>query len=184
MEVQGTREDSGTALTETEKQEVGAILSDRIERTMTADPLFESYGKDLGSLLWLWKTYGTAGRMGLFLAERFNQDRQAVVAFLKQFMGRAIALETGISHTIDFDRDAFNNIASIIDPVVILDALRMTFGATLDGITFEKCRALSGDDRLAGHFVLLFNKVQEERKAKAAAAREPLSGPVPAHKSP
>ena len=169
MGVQGSREGAGTALGEAEKQEIGAVLAERIATTFAQETDFTSLA-DLGSLLWLWKTYGTAGASESFLRAQFDRDPNRAVSFVKRFMGKAIGLETGLSQAVEFDRDSFNNMASIIEPEIVYGALRGRYGPQLDGMTFEKAYRLEGGERVAAYFAALFLKVQAERAQKEKAA--------------
>src|SRR5439155_17556330 len=138
------KEGAGTALSEAEKQQIGAVLADRIATTFAQETDFTSFG-DLGSLLWLWKTYGPAGASEAFLRAQFDGNPNRAVSFVKRFMGKAIALGTGISHAVDFDRDSFNNLASIVEPAAVHDTSRSIYGSKLDCMTFEKPYRLEGD---------------------------------------
>ncbi len=160
--------DNTAALDEPEFNEVAGVLAKRIAAVIMKDPNYSKYGRQLGRLLWIWKTHGPAGEMVGFLTGRFKRDPTEAAMFLDAFIGRGWGLENGLSHKQEFGRSEFDSVASLIEPDVVLAALKQKFGALLDGSTFAKCHELKDDEKTACHFVAIHKKVQDEAAAKAA----------------
>ena len=110
--------------------------------------------------------------MAGFLTDRFSQEPADAARLLDALIGRAWGLESGLSHKSEFDRSDFDAMANLIDPAIVLAALKKTFGALLDNVSFDKCWELNGDQQTACRFVAIFNKVQQERAAKEQGAGE------------
>jgi hypothetical protein len=104
-----------------------------------------------------------------FLTKRLASDPTDAIRLLDAFIGRAWGLESGLSHKSQFDRSEFDAVATLVDPSILLVALKSIFGDLLDNVDFNKCWQLDGDQQTACRFVAIFNKVQEENKKKQAA---------------
>jgi hypothetical protein len=165
----GGREPGDSAgLDEKQTKQAGAALAGRIAKDLTDNSDYAHYGRTLGGLMWLWKTYGPAGEMTGYLTKRFTDHPDEAVKFLDAFIGRAYGLESGLSHKTTFDRQDFDNVALLVPPDVVLGALKESYGLLLDSVTFEKCYELQGDEQTACRFAAIFGKVQEEKKANAS----------------
>lgn len=100
---------------------------------------------------------------------RLESDPSDATKLLDAFIGRAWGLESGLSHKSEFDRSDFDSVAALIDPSIVLAALKTMFGTLLDNVDFNKCWELDGDRQTACRFVAIFNKVKEENATKHAA---------------
>jgi DNA-binding transcriptional regulator PaaX len=92
-----------------------------------------------------------------------------------------MGLESGLSHKSEFDGSEFDAVTNLIDPGIVLAALKKTFGSLLDNATFDKCWELAGDQQTACRFVAIFKKVQDE-SAKKQLATEHLEPSEPVSK--
>ena len=110
-----------------------------------------------------------------FLTNRIANNPTDAIKLLDAFIGRAWGLESGLSHKSQFDRSEFDTVASLIDPNVLLTALKTTFGELMDDVDFDKCWQLEGDQQTACRFAAIFNKVREENAQKQSSAD---SGPI------
>lgn len=178
---QSDKNEGTTALTEGELNDVASIMAARIAEDISANPDYSRHGRKIGTLLYIWKKYGPDGEMAAFLTGRFTKSPDDAVKLLDAFIGRAWGLESGLSHKSQFDRSEFDAVANLIDPGIVLAALKKTFGSLLDSATFDKCWELAGDQQTACRFVAIFKKVQDEN-AKKQVALEHLEPSEPVSK--
>lgn len=158
-----------TGLDEVEIGEVGAVLAGRIAKDFGDAPDYAKHGRIIGTLLWIWKTHGGDGEMTAYLTGRFGEHPDEVARFLDAFIGRAWGLESGLSHKSDFDKSDFESVAALIDPEIVITALKGTYGSLLDNVSFDKCWELKDDEQTACRFVAIHQKVQQEQAAKQEA---------------
>lgn len=80
-------------------------------------------------------------------------------------MQTAWSLETGISFEMDLDRKNYEFISSIIDPEIIMTALRKVHAA-IDNPQeeFRNSESVTKEDRAAAAFSLLHQQVQQGQK--------------------
>jgi hypothetical protein len=82
-------------------------------------------------------------------------------------MRRAWSLESGISFEMDLDRENYDFISSIIDPEVVMTALRKVYQDIDDPKEeFKNSEEVSKEDRAAAAFSLLHQQVQRERESQ------------------
>ena len=179
LSIKGKKNDEEPALDEPEQDQLGAVVAAKIAKSFSENPEYAAYGRDISTLLWIWRRYGPDGEMAAFIGGRLKQNPDDAVRFLDAFIGRAYGLESGLSHKHDFDRSEFDAVAVLIGPEIVLEALMKTFGDTLKNVTFDKCYELTGDHQTACRFVAIYNKVQKENAERAsseAASQEAASG--------
>jgi hypothetical protein len=159
-----------TALADDERKDVASILATRVAADIFGNPDYARHGRNIGTLLYYWKEFGPTGQMAGFFNTRFENDPTDAIKLLDAFIGRAWGLETGLSHKAEFDRSEFDAVAALIDPGLVVAALKKVFGTLLDSVDFKKCWELAGDQQTACRFVAIFSKVQEEDAPKVAAS--------------
>lgn len=142
-------------------------ISNRIARRLIAEaadgPLMKKYGKDAGKLYQSWSWIDKEG-LRQHLVYRFEHFPAEAPEFLRQFMRRAWNLESGISFEMDLDKENYDFISSIIDPEVVMTALRKVYQEIDDPKEeFKNSEAVSKEDRAAAAFSLLHRQVQRER---------------------
>jgi len=79
-------------------------------------------------------------------------------------IGRGYGLESGLSHKAEFDRHHYDAVGGLVDPAMVLMAIRRVFGERFDDANFDNCWGLSGDEFTACRFVSLHNHVHKEQK--------------------
>ena len=155
----GGDELDGHGLTEDDTKAVGGALAERIARDFSGNVDYCRYGGNIGTMLRLWRTYGPEGALTSFLSSRFGEHPDEAVRFLDAFVGRAWGVGSGLSHKGEFNRGGYDSVTTLIDPIVVVRALKKSVGSLLDDMTFEKCRQRTGDERTACLFVAIHNKV-------------------------
>jgi hypothetical protein len=101
---------------------------EQIREAALAAPLYASYGNDSPRLFWCWKQYGSLNEMDAHLRRRLLEWPGAVDDFLSAFSGRAWGMESGVSRRSDFDRNAYDRVADLIEPEFIVERLVAKYG--------------------------------------------------------
>lgn len=160
--LKGGKEDKldGHGLNEDDIGVVGASLAGRVAKDFREHVDYRRYDGNIGSMFWLWKTYGPEGDLASFLGGRFEEHPEEAVAFLDAFIVRAWGVESGLSHKHEFDRAAYDSVVALIDPAVVVRALGKTFGASWDDVTFDECRRRRGGEQTACLFAAIHSRVQ------------------------
>jgi hypothetical protein len=166
-------EDERTVSAEVE-QELGEILSKRVEAHAATEPPYVSWPEDVANVLWIWKTHGSATAVRDYLTARFAADPREASRFVASFVGEAWGVESGLSHKADFERSSYDFIITILDPEFVLKQLRSIYGATLDTSEYRLDRDMPFEERVARQFAYIHRKVQTE-----ATPPEPGAGSTP-----
>jgi hypothetical protein len=162
-------------VSESVEKELGEILAKRIEAAAAnGPPLYISWPEDIATVLWVWKTYGTAAAVRAYLTARLTSDAREASRFLASFVGEAWGVESGLSHKADFQRDSYNFIASLLDAEFVFEQLKTVYGATLDATDYRLGSETPFEERVARQFAYI------HRNAKAEATTpEPGTGSTP-----
>jgi hypothetical protein len=118
----------------------------------------------------LWRKHDEPGALAAHLAGRFQQDATEADVFLGSFVGLAWGVESGLSHPADFGRREYDAVAELIDPDVVLAALRPRYGAWLEKPRFHLPGEMPLAQRVAEQFAFVHQKAQQELKDRAAQA--------------
>lgn len=164
--------EAGHTLTEEAETQVGEILAERIAKAAETEPPYISFAQDLGSVLWIWKTYGKPSAASKYLVQKIEESPSEVVRFLVAFVGEAWGLESGLSHKSDFERGSYNFIAELVSPDSILLQLKSLYGSDIDAAEYYSNSEISLEERVARQFAFIHRKVAQERDlANAAEAK-------------
>ena len=142
------------------------LVADRIHAQALAAPLYRMFGEDARYLLWIWANFRNQDEVAEFIERWLSTDAVEVDKFLDVWVGRAYGLESGLSRRSDFMRDAYDQIAGLIDPRFIFNKLMERHGRQLDDPEYHH-----GDDtplalRLAHQFAFIHLAVLKERAAQ------------------
>jgi KAP family P-loop domain len=130
------QEESERILCPEVEREIGGVLAGRVREAALLEPPYKSHPDDAPWLLWVWNEYGRPGEVEAFFRVRFEQDCAEVEEFIAMYVPTAWGMESGIPHKSDFDRNAYDWVARLIDPGFVLQKLRERYGAELDDPKF------------------------------------------------
>jgi hypothetical protein len=114
------------------------------------------------------------------LEDRFKIHAEEVDHFLDTYVGEAWGMESGLPRRSDFTRDAYNNIARLLDPAVLFGNLRARYGAELDAAQYFQGSDIPTTRRIARQFAHVYLAVQKEKAsagAPGAASEKPVGSP-------
>jgi len=159
--------------------EINSRIAKRLAEEAAGGPLTKKYSKDAGKLYQSWSWMDKEG-LRQHLTHRFEHFPTESPEFLRQFMRRGWSLETGISFEMDLERENYDFISSIIDPEVVMTALRKVYqGIDNPKEEFKDSKSISKEDRAAAAFSLFHQQVQQEQKkeGKSASTQPPTESP-------
>jgi hypothetical protein len=159
---------------------LGRAVADRVRDAAGREPLYVTFGGDAPNLYWVWRKYGDAAAVAEHLAGRFKEHAGEADAFLGSFVGMAWGMESGLSHPAAFGRSHYDAVTELVDPEVVLAALRPRYGSWLDTPRFHPPGETPLPQRIAEQFAAVHKKVQQEaqeRDAQAPAGDEPPAPP-------
>jgi predicted KAP-like P-loop ATPase len=141
---------------------VNKRIVERIAEEATEDLLTQKYKKDAKNLYQWWSWTDEEG-LRQHLTGRFKQFPAEASEFLRNMMREGWSLETGITFEMDLDRNSYTFISSIVDPEIVMTALRQTFNWIDDPKeTLQNRNEISKEERAAVAFSLLHRQAQEE----------------------
>ena len=150
-------------------QKCGEIVAARIEKVASEKPLFETYGTDSPGLFWLWQQYGEKEKVRAVLAIQIT-DVNSALSLIGSYVGKAWGLESGRSHQADFQREAYDLIAGLVEPERILALLRLRYGASLGEAEFYG-EGMESDQRIAHQYAWMHRKVTDSQREQMPSAQ-------------
>ncbi len=150
-----------------------------VARAVVADlqsPLYRQFGSDARAFYWLWQKTDAEGLSRQLLKNLKSKD-QEIDAFLEIYVGEAWGMEDGLPRAADFRREAYDDIARLIDPEEVVRLLRIRYGDQLDHPEFYLGEDVVLPLRIAHQYMVVHNAAVEERKQ--AQAGEAQANPNP-----
>jgi DNA-binding Lrp family transcriptional regulator len=169
-----TPESKRTLLQATE-EELGKILAARIREAARVQPPYIQFRDRVPALLWAWDHYGTPGEVRQYLSDRFAAHPFEAATFLGSLTGKAWGAESGLPLKADFRRESYDTATRLIDPELIMQALRRQYGAALDTPDEYLSDEHAYEERLAHQFAAIHQAILKEQQA-GANDRNPVSG--------
>jgi hypothetical protein len=153
------------------EEELGRRVAERIRVKAEEAPLYKNFGADAPRLLWLWSQHAAEGEVGRYLTERLEGGTDEVDAFLGTFVGRAWGMESGLSHKADLHREAYDTIALLVDPEIVLNRLKAKYGGELETPEYHLGDEVPHERQLAHQFASIHAHVRQA----AVTAQDPGS---------
>lgn len=145
-------------------------LSNRIRESASRSPLYREFGQDAPHLFWIWSSASGPNEVADSLQKWLDSGDEEVDQFLDVYVGKAWGLESGLSRRADFRREAYDNVAQLIDPAIILGKLRSRYGAQLDTPQFHQNHDAPLPTRIAHQFAVIHRAVTEAREQTSRQA--------------
>lgn len=164
-------------ITDSCEAEINGKIANRLANEAADGPLTKKYGREAGKLYQSWSWIDKRG-LKQHLTDRLTHFPAEAPDFLRQFMQTAWSLETGISFEMDLDRKNYEFISSIIDPEIIMTALRKVHPA-IDNPPeeFKNSQSVTKEDRAAAAFSLLHQQVQQEKEGELGSVQPQTETP-------
>ncbi len=117
-------------------------------------PLYRQFGYEARVLYWLWRKVDAAS-VSARLRVNLEGQGEEVDAFLDAHVGEAWGLTDGLPRRADFRREAYDDIARLINPEEIARDLRRRYGAELEHPEYHQNDDVPFARRLAHQFVVV-----------------------------
>jgi len=153
--------------------ELGQILAARIREAATKNPLYLQFSEKVPFLYWVWQESGSLEEVREHLATRFAAHPQEATTFLKTLTGKAWGMESGLPLDADLRREAYDTARRLVDPDVVLRALRLEYGAGLDTPQEHLSHDRPYGERLAHQFAWIHQAVREQEKQEKIGGSDP-----------
>lgn len=135
-------------------------VADRIHDEASREPIYRTYAQDAPHLFWIWSNARSRDEVKEFILQWLDMSAEEVDCFLDVHVGKAWGLETGLSQRADFRREAYDDVAGLIDASVILEKLKARYGAQLDNPQFHN-NDVPFATRIAHQFAFIHKAVCE-----------------------
>jgi hypothetical protein len=170
---QGKKEDPEDRVLSSEVEaRVRNLVAQRVKESAAQTPPYVAFPRHAPKLLWFWRE-GAAGEVADYLRRRFEIKAEEATAFLAAYVPRGWSLDTGIPTAGDLRRDAYDSIAQLLEPHVVLEALQRVYGSSIADAeyTYGLPEGMSEAERIARQFAAVHRHVVAEKdKASAGAA--------------
>src|SRR5439155_16148226 len=98
----------------------------RIKQEGSDPPIYVKDPRAGPRLLGIWSYWVDATEARAYVTGSITADSSNAIRLLVAVPGRAWGLESGLSHRDDFDRHDYDAVVALVDPDVVLHALRET----------------------------------------------------------
>ena len=158
LSVSDDKPETERQITKALQQELWEVLAERIQQAAHDAPLWGTFPKDAGTLLLLWHKYGNRKALRDNIEQRLEGESLETLVFLRVFVSIATDLESGLSQRADFEREAYDEVCQLVDPVFILAQLRLWYDSKLDNPKFDHDTATPFEERIAQRFAYFHAK--------------------------
>lgn len=112
----------------------GALLAASIEQqaTKAGADFIEGLGRDLSGALSIWNHHGDPQRFRRYWKEAFERDPAEAARLLVSYNPKARAIDTGKRRRGHFAREQYNSVVGVLDPELVIGALKKVYGGSLD----------------------------------------------------
>ena len=118
------------AFNEDEITNIGLELGGRIKTLIDSNiDITVEHPKLCGALLYQIKRYINDSEVKKYLVCIFDQYEKSVFRFIDTFTPTAWGMESGISHKSDFEREQYNSIVNLVDPEILISAMKDEIGS-------------------------------------------------------
>lgn len=108
-----------------------ALIVERIAAAHEASPAYIQFPDSAQRIYWTWRKHVGGELLGDLLRERFGTDPAEVDQFLDTYVGEAWELQTGLPVRSSFERQHYDDVASLVGAEYVYDNLRERYGAQL-----------------------------------------------------
>jgi hypothetical protein len=151
------------------EQEINQIIVARLSAEAQEESLEKRYPKDVNNLYQFWRWNDQEG-VQAFLERRFQEYPEEVVEFLHGCTREGWSMETGISFKMNLDLDNYNSIVGMVNPQVIMEALRRVYPDIDVALAANDDGAVITKDLVALTFARLYEQVVNEAAASSEVA--------------
>lgn len=144
---------------------LGKVMSDRISNEFKDKRLFSEQGfsTKYPQLLYIWNKYGDSNEQSEFLRMTLEENPNFAVDLLESYLGTSWG-SNGIPKKSDFERDEYNSIIQVLDPVFIVSAIEKVYGELPLEKDYPSFVDLPFKEKLVKQFLWIHNYVLNEGK--------------------
>lgn len=151
-----------------QEDELGEILVNRIKKEISDEkPLFLAFPPYSHLLNFAWLKWGDKDELRDHVKTTIQKKSKYAVELIKTYLPTTYGMDSGIGKKGDFDRGNYNSLIEIVDPEIVLKALKKDYGDELNNPQYrEDDEEWDLDKRSAHQFAFVHKKATEEAKVK------------------
>ncbi len=175
-----TQEDFEPLITLDELDNLGKLIANRIKTYTNTKYIQTDLTQDVPFLMWIWQKWGNKSDINNYFAKSFKNNPERAVDFLMTYVGDAWEIGTGIKTRSEFRREAYDQVAKVVDPEVFIKPLMTLYGKEVNEGGFSDSRFDKTKDykfQVAQQF-LYINRNKDKVDSNKAAGTEAIEGEV------
>lgn len=138
------------------------ILEELVARmsveAQTGDPLYERYPQDAALLLNVWAMYGPVGACQEYVARTLEEHPERAITLLMAFLPTSYAMDTGASRLSDLEREQYDSVIRVIDPVNLVNAVNRAYPDVAEPGEYPRSFDEFSDRTLAAQFLFVHSR--------------------------
>jgi hypothetical protein len=174
-------EDFVPLLSSNQVENLGRLVAERIKKYTKTHYIQVDFPDDVAHLMWIWKKWGEKSDIQKYFTRSFNSSNDRAIEFLMSYVSDAWSIETGIKTRSDFRREAYDEIAKLVDPGIFVKPLIQLFGKEVNEGDYESYRSNKNNDdkfRIAQQFLYMHRTVTSENKSSVNRKTDIIDGEV------
>jgi len=108
-------------------ERLGRLVAEKIKKYSNRHYIQIDFPDDVAHLMWVWQKWGDSEDIKRYLTRNFNDSADRAIEFLMSYVSNAWNMETGVKTRSDFRREAYSEIAKLIDPEIFVRPLVKLF---------------------------------------------------------
>jgi predicted KAP-like P-loop ATPase len=176
-----SQEDFVALLTPDQVDSLGKLVADRIKAYTKSHYIQVDYPQDVAHLMWIWEKWGDKADIQKYFEMSFKSGTSRAIEFLMSYVGDAYDMLKGTKTRSEFRREAYNEIAKLVDPEIFVAPLVKQFGEAVNKGDYSEARFekdKSYEYQIAQQFLYIHRKVAEEAANEAKKGKQVLEGEV------
>jgi hypothetical protein len=167
-----TRGRVGSGISPAQLDDLGRRLAQRIAKDAAREPPYISAPTYAQTVFQVWSRWGSRDETNAYLTKRFAEHPEEAIDFLRCFLG--IAVSGGISRPADFERNEYEAVRRVVDPIVIATALDQ---GSAEITTRSKAEAASDSSLSTAELTCQFHEVHRMAQDEPPGPDENTRGP-------
>jgi predicted KAP-like P-loop ATPase len=176
-----SQEDFVALLTPEQVDSLGKLVADRIKAYTKSHYIQVDFPQDVAHLMWIWEKWGDKADIQKYFQRSFKANTSRAIEFLMSYVGDAYDMLKGTKTRSEFRREAYNEIAKLIDPEIFVAPLVKQFGEAVNKGGYSEARFekdKSYEYQIAQQFLYIHRKVAEEETTKPTDKKDVLVGEI------
>ncbi|KHS98325.1 P-loop NTPase fold protein [Pectobacterium brasiliense] len=107
---------------------LGKVVSDLLENS---EDITKLPHKTIPTIFYTLNKFVRDDYVNEYVGTLISKAPESIISILDAYVPTAWGMESGISHKSDFEREQYNSVTSVLDPIIILKAIEVNFPAAM-----------------------------------------------------